>query len=96
MINIFSFLLIQFGLIIIILTIWLLRSFWIKNKKLLEIVKQQNEYLDQIYESVNAAEIKIKEIDQSQTFQSDDEIGWYFQLIKAIQNQLFEYTKFIK
>ena len=62
----------------------------------MEIVKKQNEYLDQIYESVNAAEIKIKEIDQSQTFQSDDEIGWYFQLIKAIQSQLFEYTKFIK
>ena len=103
MINIWLFLGIQFGLIIGGVIFWLIRSLIIKNKnyeKALkerdEIIRKQTEYLLSIYESVNLAEKKIKEIDTSGLFQSDDEVGWYFNLLKAIQSQLFEYVKYIQ
>ena len=35
---------------------------------------------------------KIKEIDSKQTFQSDDEIGWFFSGIKEIQELINEYN----
>lgn len=97
------FLLVQLGLIGLAVMFWLIRSLFIKNKNyekaLLErdeIIRKQTEYLLSIYEAVNLAEKKIIEIDTAQIFQSDDEIGWYFSLLKQIQKQLFEYTKYIK
>jgi len=75
---------------------WLIRNLIIKNKKQEEILRKQSEYLLSIYEAVNLAEKKIIEIDKAQIFQGDDEIGWYFKLIKDIQEQLFTYTKFIQ
>jgi hypothetical protein len=35
---------------------------------------------------------KIKEIDSKQIFQSDDEIGWFFNGIKEIQELINEYN----
>lgn len=94
--NILWFLLAQVIFLLLLGVGWLIRSLYIKNKKYEEIIRKQSEYLLSIYDAVNQAETKIIEIDKAQIFQSDDEIGWYFQLIKAIQAQLFEYSKFIK
>ena len=94
--SILWFLLAQAIFLILLGIGWLIRSLYVKNKKYEEIIRKQTEYLLSIYEAVNLAETKIIEIDKAQIFQSDDEIGWYFKLIKAIQSQLFEYTKYIK
>ena len=91
-----TFILGQLIVIAIIVVGWLIRSLIITKKKQEEIIRKQSEYLLTIYEAVNLAENKIIEIDKAQIFQSDDEIGWYFKLIKDIQKQLFEYTKYIK
>lgn len=95
MVSLWVVLVIQFGLIFCGFIFWLIRSLYIKNKKQEAILLKQSEYLLSIYEAVNLAEQKIIEIDKAQIFQGDDEIGWYFQLIKDIQSQLFNYTKFI-
>ena len=91
-----TFILGQLIIIEIIVIGWHIRSLIITKKKQEEIIRKQSEYLLTIYEAVNLAENKIIEIDKAQIFQSDDEIGWYFKLIKDIQKQLFEYTKYIK
>ncbi len=96
MVSLWVVLVIQFGLIVCGFIFWLIRSLYIKNKKQEAILLKQSEYLLSIYEAVNLAEQKIIEIDKAQIFQGDDEIGWYFKLIKDIQAQLFNYTKFIK
>lgn len=94
--DIIEIIMIQLGFIILFFNIWLIRSLIIKNKRYKEIVRKQSEYLLTIYESVNLAEQKIIEIDSQGIFQGDDEVGFYFQLIKSIQKQIFEYTKFIQ
>jgi len=94
--DIVIFLLIQLGIIIIILNIWLIRSLYLKNKKLENIVQNQNKYLTDMYETIKYTENRIKVIDQNGIFQGDDEIGFFFKAIKDIQEQLSEYIKFIK
>ena len=94
--NILIFLLIQLGLILIGCIIWIIRNLYIKNKKLEQIVSSQDKYLNDMYDTIKMTESKIKEIDANQIFQSDDEIGFFFQAIKSIQEQLSEYIKFIK
>jgi len=103
MVNLWIVLLVQFGLIFLGLIGFLFYRLITKAKNLEkalnerdEIIKKQTEYLLSIYEAVNLAEKKIIEIDEKQIFQGDDEIGWYFKLIKDIQSHLFEYTKYIK
>jgi len=79
-----------------ILNIWLIRSLYLKNKKLENIVQNQNKYLTDMYETIKYTENRIKVIDQNGIFQGDDEIGFFFKAIKDIQEQLSEYIKFIK
>lgn len=73
-----------------------IRNFMVKNKKLKEIVENQDKYLSHMYETIKMTEERIKEIDSRQIFQSDDEIGFFFTAIKDIQSQLSEYIKYIK
>lgn len=94
--NIWIFLLVQFGLIILGLNIWLIRSLYLKNKKLENIVQTQNKYLEHMYETIKYTEQRIKQIDQHGIFQGDDEVGFFFKAVKEIQENLSEYIKFIK
>lgn len=97
------FTLVQLGILLIGFVGFLFYKLISKNKKLElalsqrdEIIRKQTEYLLSFKAAIDLSEQKIKEIDTAQTFQSDDEIGWYFSLIKQIQAQLFDYVKFIE
>lgn len=96
MINIWLFLGIQFGLLILGIGFWLIRSLIIKNKKLNEIVEKQNKYLNEMYETITYTGTRIKQIDKNGIFQGDDEVGFFFTAMKDLQEQLTEYIKFIK
>lgn len=96
MINIWLFLGIQFGLLILGIGFWLVRSLIIKNKKLNDIVEKQNKYLNEMYETITYTGTRIKQIDKAGIFQGDDEVGFFFTAMKDLQEQLTEYIKFIK
>tara|TARA_B110000971_G_C19687819_1_gene354039 strand:+ start:337 stop:618 length:282 start_codon:yes stop_codon:yes gene_type:complete len=67
-----------------------------KAEKLEKMIEVQEKYITEFYDLVKQSEIKIKEIDEKQLFQSDDEIGFFFTNIKVIQDALSDYIKFIK
>jgi len=96
MINIWLFLGIQFGLLILGVGIWLVRSLIIKNRKLTEIVEKQNTYINEIYEVITYTSTKIKQIDKAGIFQGDDEVGFFFTTMKELSEQLEGYIKFVK
>ena len=52
-------------------------------------------YYDQILEAIKFSDIKLKQIDHRGTFESDDEIGYFFKLVKDLQTLLnsFDHTK---
>ena len=67
-----------------------------KTEKLEKQIDIQEKYILEFYDLVKQSEIKIKEIDNKQLFQSDDEVGFFFTNLKVIQDALSDYIKFIK
>ena len=63
-----------------------------KNEKLEDMNVVQDNYISNISTIMTESNKKIKEIDSKQIFQSDDEIGWFFQGIKETQDLINEYN----
>ena len=63
----------------------------VKNEKAEDIIISQQKYISAISEIIQNSEKKIKEIDEKEIFKSDDEIGWFFNELKKIQNILSQY-----
>jgi peptidoglycan hydrolase CwlO-like protein len=63
----------------------------VKNEKAEDIIVSQQNYISSISEIIKNSEKKIKEIDEKEIFKSDDEIGWFFNELKKIQNILSQY-----
>lgn len=81
----------------IILIILLLVSLYVnfnlfrKVEKVEDIAESQNTYIIQIQNAITFSEEKLAEIDAAETFKSDDEIGWFFENIKYIQELISNY-----
>jgi len=90
--------LILINVIVIILGIigYVIWNLMKKSEKLENIITVQEKYITEFYDLVKQSEAKIKEIDANQTFQSDDEIGFFFTNIRTIQEALSDYIKFVK
>ena len=65
--------------------VFALRNLLIKNEKLEDFITKQSD-------AINECDKRIKEIDTRGTFSSDDEIGWFFNEIKKMQDALNEFT----
>ena len=63
----------------------------IKNEKLEDIIHSYREYITKLQDQITYTEEKIKKIDERGTFQSDDEIGWFFKNIKSLQESLSKF-----
>lgn len=59
-----------------------------KNEKAEDIIISQSDFINKISEQIETSQKRLDEIDQKGTFQGDDEIGWFFNEIKIIQNDL--------
>jgi hypothetical protein len=78
------------GVLVVVLgftTINLLR----KNEKQEDILIGYLRYLDKISQIIEFVDKKLKEIDHKGSFQSDDEIGFFFEEVKNIQEILNEF-----
>jgi len=63
-----------------------------KNEKQEDILASYMTYLNKISDIINISEKKLNEIDEKGSFKSDDEIGWFFEHIKMIQNVLNQFN----
>ena len=59
-----------------------------KNEKQEDVLVQYLQYLDQLSKIIEHSDARLKKIDAKETFKSDDEIGWFFEEIKVIQERL--------
>ena len=62
-----------------------------KNEKSEDIIVSQQKYISLISEVIKNSEKRLQEIDEKEVFKSDDEIGWFFNEVKKIQNILSQY-----
>lgn len=83
-----TFILIHIAEIVAILAYLLIR----KVRNLEKVVIEQQQYLDTISIVIDQADERIKELDANGMFQSDDEIGFFFENIKEIQTVLNDFS----
>ena len=62
-----------------------------KNELQEEILLSYLDYLNKISGIIDFSDQKIKEIDSKETFKSDDEIGFFFEQVKQIQDVLNQF-----
>ena len=79
-------------LIISILINILVIYLFINSQKKLEISEEGNEFFIKFFDNlkiiIHNSKKRIEDIDRSGHFNSDDEVGYYFTMIKDIQNNL--------
>lgn len=78
------------SLLVVILgytTINLLR----KNEKAEDIITSYIDFYGKLSSQIEKSQKKLKEIDQKGTFEGDDEIGWFFNEVKKIQNNISKF-----
>jgi predicted PurR-regulated permease PerM len=63
-----------------------------KVEQLERIVDSQEQYISKFSDSVDFANKRLGEIDEKGTFQSDDEIGWFFESVKTLQSELNDFN----
>jgi hypothetical protein len=74
--------------IIIILLVYTNYNLLKKNEKCEDIIKSYENYIINLSNTIDFSSKKLKEIDRKGTFDSDDEIGFFFQQLKYLQEQL--------
>lgn len=80
------------GLIILLLISWYgLYNLLRKVEKAEDIITYQNSYISEFQKVIKASDEKLQEIDAKEMFKSDDEIGWFFENVKYIQEQLNQF-----
>ena len=78
------------GILVVILgftTFNLLR----KVEKVEDIILQYDRYISEFNTQIEASEKRLNEVDAKGMFKSDDEIGWFFEQIKVIQNGISQF-----
>ena len=59
-----------------------------KNEKAEDIILSQNSFINKLSEQIDTSQKRLNKIDEKGTFHGDDEIGWFFNEVKIIQNDL--------
>ncbi len=62
-----------------------------KNEKQEDILAGYLDYLDKLSRVIEVSDTKMKEVDAKGSFSSDDEVGFFFQQIKGLQDILNEF-----
>lgn len=78
----------SFIILVLLYTTWnLLR----KTERQEDIVNQYNDYITQFNIQIKMSEERLKQVDEKGMFKSDDEIGWFFEQIKVIQDGISKF-----
>jgi predicted Holliday junction resolvase-like endonuclease len=80
-------------LIIIVLILgYISYNLFKKVEQLERIVDSQELYIAKFSNTVDFTNRRLDEIDEKGTFKSDDEIGWFFESVKTLQNELDDFN----
>lgn len=75
----------------IILLSYIIRNLLVKLEKYEDITGDQTGYLQRISTIIGQSQKHLKSLDEKGVFQSDDEVGYFFEQMKNIQTELEQY-----
>lgn len=62
-----------------------------KNEQQEDVLARYLDYMDSLSKTIEYVDEKLKKIDLKGTFQSDDEIGWFFREVQGMQSKLINF-----
>ena len=68
-----------------------LRNLLVKVEKYEDVVQDQVQYLQNISKTITESQKHLQNLDERGVFQSDDEVGLFFNQMKAVQDELNRY-----
>ena len=77
--------------ILLIISVIALRNLLIKVEKYEDVVQDQVGYLQSISKTITESQKHLQNLDERGVFQSDDEVGLFFESMKTIQEELDRY-----
>jgi|TARA_B100000085_G_scaffold210990_1_gene195025 hypothetical protein len=84
---ILEILLVVSGLLVVILG-YTTFNLLTKNEQAEDIIVSQRDFIDKINEYISYSEKRIEELDEKKVWRDDEEIGWFFNEIKKIKQNL--------
>ena len=76
---------------IIVFLSYIIRNLLLKNEKYEDITVDQTQYLQRISNLIRDSKKHLQKLDEKGVFQSDDEVGYFFEQMKNVQNELDRY-----
>ena len=77
--------------ILVLVLLVAVRNLVLKNEKYEDIVRDQTRYLQNISNAIGEGQKHLQNLDEKGVFQSDDEVGYFFQQMKYVQDELNRY-----
>jgi hypothetical protein len=77
--------------VIIGVLVFVLRNLLIKVEKYEDVTVDQTQYLQNISKTISDSQKHLQNLDERGVFQSDDEVGYFFEQMKNVQNELDRY-----
>lgn len=62
-----------------------------KNEKCEDVIMSYENYMSNLSNTIEFSDKKMKEIDAKGSFESDDEVGFFFKQMKILQQQLNDF-----
>jgi len=76
---------------ITVIMLYILRNLLIKVEKYEEVTEDQAKYLQNVSNAIGQGKQHLQQLDQKGVFQSDDEVGEFFNQMKYVQDELDKY-----
>jgi hypothetical protein len=77
--------------ILVVILLIAIRNILLKVEKYEDISTNQQEYLLRISDFIKDSKMHLQKLDEKGVFQSDDEVGYFFEQMKNIQKELDRY-----
>jgi len=77
--------------LLLIVSMFAIHNLLVKVEKYEDVVQDQVKYLNNISASIAEAKMHLQKLDESGTFQSDDEVGYFFKQLQNVQEELNRY-----
>ena len=76
---------------LLIISSYIIRNLLVKVEKYEDITQDQVRYLQNISDTIGESKQHLQNLDDKGVFQSDDEVGEFFNQMKEVQEQLNDY-----
>ncbi len=77
--------------VLLIISVVALRNLLVKVEKYEDVVQDQVQYLQSISKTITESQKHLQNLDERGVFQSDDEVGFFFESMKTVQQELDRY-----